>query len=670
MKVRFTASNTMLACRAHTLMRLWQKFSLLLLLAPAATGHAQVPSAAAPESWPDWMVRLLAVRKAEQFQLAKEFKAFYGFQFSNEIERSGITFEHHIVDDCGRDLKPIIYDHGTGLAAADVDGDGKTDLYFVNQIGGCQLWRNIGNGKFENITASAGVGLDDKVCVSASFADLDNDGDPDLFVTTVKMGNVLFENLGGGKFRNVSKESNLDYIGHSSGTTFFDFDNDGLLDVFVTNVGIYTTDKKGRGGYYIGVAGGAMKFTQPERQEPSILYKNLGGLKFKEVSKEMNLQHVGTSGDAAFGDVNEDGFPDLYVVCMEGPNKFYENQKGKGFVEKAQSYFPRTPSGAMGLKFFDYNQDGKLDLYITDMHSDMTKPQVKASNWNLSLAFEKAKSETWCGLDWTPEERISATNRMIYGNAFYQKSAPGRFTEVSDQIGVETFWPWGPSVGDLNADGYDDVFVTAGMGYPLRYSINSVLLNEGGRRFFDAEFLVNVEPRAGNKLMKKYFTVNCSGEDKENPLCYGKTGIVTVYGARSSRSSVIYDLDDDGDLDIVVAEFNDRPQVLINNLTSKRPVHFLKIKLIGTVSNRDGLGATVRVKAGGRSYTQYHDGKSGYISQSSLPLYFGLSDATKVDGVEITWPSGARQSIVSDIGINRLVEIKEPREAVRPGGVK
>ena len=131
---------------------------------------------------------------------------------------------------------------------------------------------------------------------------------------------------------------------------------------------------------------------------------------------------------------------------------------------------------------------------------------------------------------------------------------------------------------------------------------------------------------------------------------------------------MIYDLDDDGDLDIVVAEFNDRPQVLINNLTSKRPVHFLKIKLIGAVSNRDGLGATVRVKAGGRSYTQYHDGKSGYLSQSSLPLYFGLGDATKVDGVEITWPAGAKQSIVSDIGINRLLEIKEPREAVRPGG--
>src|SRR5205085_1754823 len=176
MKARFATSNTMLTCRAQTLMRLCQKFLLLVSLAPAATGYAQVPSAAARESWPDWMVRSLTVRKTEQFQLAREFKAFYGFQFTNEIERSGITFEHHIVDDCGRDLKAIIYDHGTGLAAADVDGDGRIDIYFVNQLGGCQLWRNLGNGKFENITKSAGVGLDDKICVGASFADLDNDG--------------------------------------------------------------------------------------------------------------------------------------------------------------------------------------------------------------------------------------------------------------------------------------------------------------------------------------------------------------------------------------------------------------------------------------------------------------------------------------------------------------
>jgi enediyne biosynthesis protein E4 len=633
---------------------------LSLMLIVALDTFGRVSSSVAADTETAWTLKALETRRQEQFAAAKQFKAFYGFQFTNQIDRSQITFHHHIVDDCARYVKATIYDHGTGLAAADVDGDGKIDIFFVNQIGGCQLWRNLGAGKFENITALAGVGLENKICVGASFADLDNDGWPDLLVTTVKMGNVLFKNLGGGKFRDVSKESGLGYVGHSSGAVFFDYDNDGLLDLFVANVGIYTTDERGRGGYYLGVPNMKKVFATPELREPSILYKNLGGLKFKQVSKEMDLQHVGWSGDASFCDLNEDGFPDLYVLDMQDPDKYYENQGGKGFIDKTVSYFPRTPFGAMGIKFFDFNQDGKIDLFVTDMHSDMSKPQSDASKRNFQLDFEKVKSEAWCGADWSPQERSAATSRLIYGNAFYQNAGQGKFVEVSDQIGAETFWPWGLSVGDLNADGYEDAFVTAGMGYPFRYGINSVLLNEAGQRFFDAEFLVNVEPRAGNQVETDYFTLDCSGEDKNHPLCYHQSGIVTVRGMLSSRSSVMADLDDDGDLDIVVAEFNDRPQILISNLSSKKKIHYLKIKLVGTISNRDGLGATVRVKTGEKTYTQYHNGKSGYLSQSSLPLYFGLGEASEVDGIEITWPSGTRQTVKSGLALNRQIEIKEP----------
>jgi len=605
-------------------------------------------------------LKSLKPRMEAQFQAARQIQTFHGFQFTNEVERSQITFTHQVVDDCARDVKATVYDHGTGAAAADIDGDGRTDIFFVNQIGGCQLWRNLGEGRFDDITARAEVGLQDRVCVGASFADLDNDGDPDLLVTTVKMGNVLFENLGDGKFRDISRESGFHQVAHSSGTVCFDFDKDGLLDLFVANVGVYTTNQKGRGGYFKGVADMGSVWANPDLHETSLLYKNLGGLRFKDVSREMSLQHVGWSGDASICDLNKDGFPDLYVLNMQGRSSYYENQEGKGFLDKTEALFPRTPGGAMGIKFFDFNQDGNPDLFITDMHSDMSPTQLNASRRSFRLDFEKQKSESWCGADWSATERSKATNSFIFGNAFYLNRGAGRFTEVSDQVGAETFWPWGLSVGDLNADGYEDVFITAGMGYPFRYAINSVLLNDGGQRFFDAEFLLNVEPRAGNQVDKEYFVLDCSGADKGHPRCYHKKGLLPVRGVLSSRSSLMADIDNDGDLDIVVAEFNDRPQILINNLSSRKAVHHLKVKLRGTTTNRDGLGTTVRVLAGGRTYTQYHDGKSGYLSQSSLPLYFGLGDATSVSGMEITWPSGIRQVISSGLGIDRQVEIKEP----------
>jgi hypothetical protein len=599
-------------------------------------------------------------RKAEQIRLAKPSQVFYGFQFSNQVERSQITFHPGIVDDCTRFQKATIYDHGTGLAAADVDGDGRTDLFFVNQIGGCELWRNVGGGRFENITAAAGVGLKDKICVAASFADVDNDGDPDLFVTTVRTGNVLFENLGGGKFRDVSKEAGLDFFGHSSAAVFFDFDNDGLLDLFVSNVGIYTTDQKGRGGYYAAVPKIAMGWGSPERSGRSLLFKNLGGLKFKEVGKEMGVEDFEWSPDATFCDLNGDGFPDLYVLNMNGPNNFFENQGGKKFVDRTKAYFVRTVHGSMGVKFLDFNQDGKLDLFVTDMHSDMSPLQIKLSARNFRLDFEKAKSEDWCGVDWTAEDRRNATNQLIYGNALYARKDDGAFAEISDKANAETFWPWGPSVGDLNADGFEDAFITAGMGFPLRYAINSVLLNDGGKRFVDAEFLLGVEPRS--EIEQEYFTLDCSGEDKTNKFCYHKTGKLNVRGVASSRSAVVADFDGDGDLDIVTSEFNDAPQVLMSNLSDKRQIHFVQIKLAGTTSNRDGLGAVVRVKAGGKTLTQQNDGKSGYLSQSSLPLYFGLGDATNIDAVEVTWPSGTKQTATSGIGMNRQITLTEPRK--------
>ncbi len=596
-------------------------------------------------------------RQAYQRTNSAGLTAFHDFAFKDGLPASGITFTNRVVDEAGKDWIPTHYDHGNGVAVADVDGDGVLDLYFTTQLGENQLWRGLGRGKYENITGRAGVGMKDAVSTAASFVDIDNTGRPDLFVTTIRHGNHLFENLGGGQFREITRESGLDYSGHSFATVFFDFDNDGLVDVFLCNVGVFTTEEKGRGGFYKAFPDAFHGHVHPERTEHSILYKNLGHHRFKDVTKDMNLTYDGWSGEATAVDFNGDGYPDLYVANMQGKNHYFENQKGKGFVDRTADHFPKTPWGAMQAKFFDFDNDGRMDLYVVDMHSDMNEAQIRLAG-NFNPRIEKSKSEAWCTKQYD-ESFLQGSSNNIFGNAFYVNLGGGKFAERSDALGVETYWPWGISVADFNADGFGDLFVTGGMGFPFRYGINSLLLNQEGKRFHDAEFLLGVEPRPSGEIEIDYFTLDCSGADKDHRLAQGKTGKVPFKGTVSTRSSVAFDVDGDGDLDLVTLEWNYRPQILLSTLSDKKAIHYAKINLVGTKSNRQGLGALVTVHAGGKTYTQYADGKSGYLAQSVLPLYFGLGDAARIDRIEVRWPSGIRQSFVEGLESNRLLTLRE-----------
>jgi hypothetical protein len=577
---------------------------------------------------------------------AGKFKVFHDFRFTDRLPESGITFVHQIVDDAGKTYKAAHYDHGNGVAVADVDGDGRTDVYFTSQMGGNELWKNLGGGKFRNVTAEAGVGLPGKVSVAASFADTDNDGDQDLYVTTVRMGNALFLNDGKGKFRDVTKESGLGYTGHSSGAVFFDYDRDGRLDLFLVNVGKYTTEAKGRGGYYLAYEDAFKGHMFPERTENSVLYRNLGGNKFQDVSKATGLVDGTWSGDATIADFNEDGWPDLYVLNMQGDNHFWENQGGKTFVEKAAQYFPKTPWGAMGIKSFDYDNDGRMDLLLTDMHSDMVG--------DMAPQDEKLK--------YPPKEEnpvLQGADNNIFGNAFYKNLGNGRFAEMSDELNLENYWPWGVSVDDLNADGWDDVLITSSMNFPFRYGVSSLLLNNRGQGFLDSASLLGIEPRRGGHTRKVWFTLDGEGADKAHSQCKDKKGRYTVTGTLGTRSSAIFDVDGDGDLDIVTNEFNSEPQVFLSDLAEKRKIRWLQVRLKGTASNRDALGAMVKVHAGPRVLTKVMDGTSGYLSHSVLPLYFGLDEAEAVDKIEIRWPSGKTQTVAGPIKANQVLDVTE-----------
>ena len=616
-------------------------------IALVAVLAAQSPQVRFPD--PDLGVSTLNARARAQRATTDQFKVVYGFQFTDRVKESGITFVHRIVDDAGVAYKPVHYDHGNGVAVADVDGDGLLDIYFTNQIGGNQLWKNLGGGRFADITKDAGVALAARISVTASFADLDNDGDEDLVVTTVRGGNVLFENDGKGHFKDVSKAAGVDHVGHSSGVVLFDFDRDGLVDLYVCNVGHYTTDERGAGGAFVGVTDGFSGHLHPDRSETAILYRNLGGLRFKDVTGTMGLGDAGWSGDASVADVNGDGFPDLYALNMQGRNHYFENQDGKRFVDRTAQVFPRTSWGAMGIKFFDYDNDGRPDLLVTDMHSDMSQ--------TVGPDREKLKSQ----MAWTTDFLQGDGTKFIFGNSFFHNLGASKMEEISDRAGVENYWPWGPSVGDVNADGWQDVFIASSMDYPHRYGINSLVLNNQGEKFLDSEFILGVEPRRGGRTHTPWFEADCSQPAASSiAACKGRSGKITVMAPLGSRSSVMFDLDQDGDLDIVTNDFNSEPQVLVSDLAQRRAVHWLGVSLVGTSSNRDGLGAAVRVSAGGRVLTQWNDGKSGYLAQSAMPLYFGLGDAATVDRVEVTWPSGRTQVVTTGLTPNTTLRLTEP----------
>jgi len=615
----------------------------------------------------------LEERRADQLATRESFDAFIDFQFEDRYPESGIEWINRVVDDAGYSYKAVHYDHGNGVAVADVDGDGLLDLYFINQVGSNALYRNNGDGTFENMTEKAGLALADRIGVGASFADVDSDGLPDLFVTSVRDGNKLFLNQGDWRFEDVTLESGLNYRGHSSGAVFFDYDRDGHLDLFLTNVGEYTSTEyrkvrddpaaagreEGDFHFYSGYEDGFYGHLKPWRAERSILYRNNGDATFTEVSEQLGLIETGWNGDAVPFDANGDGWTDLYVADMQGHDDYWENRKGERFIKKTFSVFGKTPWGAMGVHAFDWEQDGDLDLYVTDMHSDMSKDLPP------DLELEKRKADIQF-----PEAYLRSGGRSLYGNAFYQNQGGGSFEEISQENGAENYWPWGLSVADLNADGYEDAFVVSSMNYGFRYHPNALLINDGGERLREAEFILGAEPRDGGRTAIPWFELDAQGADRGHPVArevlkdHPEVERISVWGALGGRSSAVFDIEGDGDLDIVTNDFHSEPTVLVSDLSESKPnFNYLKIELQGTASNREGFGAVVRVRAGGKTWTQLHNGKSGYLSQSSLPLYFGLGGAESAASITVEWPSGQTQTVEGPVASNQLLEIREPAGA-------
>lgn len=535
--------------------------------------------------------------------------------FKDVTETAGIGFVHS----AGKRSSLLPEDVGSGAAFADYDNDGDIDLYVVNNPGpldaeitgaspGNLLYRNNGDGTFTDVTAAAGVG-DRGYGMGCVFGDYDNDGDLDLYVTNYG-SNVLYRNNGDGTFTDVTVEAGVGETRWGTGAAFGDYDNDGDLDLYVPNYIDHDLDKLAEAQKISQQYGQSVpRILNPHSFEPqdNVLYRNNGDGTFTDVTAELGVEsHGGRSLQAIFTDFDLDGDLELYVANDLSPNFLYRNNGDGTFTDVSDASWAADFRGSMGLATGDYDGDGDLDLFMS--HWIEQENALYSNMWNEEGAM-RGESAKAGGIQ--PIRLVDDS----YGASLGEESLK--------------YVGWGTDLFDYDNDGDLDIFVANG--HTFQYLDNYDLLIPQKDQFFRYD---------GDGV---FTDVSAA------------TGIAAL-PYRVGRGVAFGDYDNDGDVDIFIVN-NHGPAVLLRNEGGNRN-NWLHVKLIGTKGNRDAVGAKIRLKTGDRIQLREINAGASYLSFNSLTAEFGLAQETTVDWVEVIWPSGDTERFTG-IGIKQQVVLTE-----------
>lgn len=575
-----------------------------------------------------------------------------------DSSESGINYINHVKNE--KEFNIFRYRNfynGAGVGIGDINNDGLPDVYLTSNQGENKLYLNKGDFKFEDITERSNTGGERSWSTGVSMVDINHDGLLDIYVSNA--GNVegddqkneLFINNGDLSFTEQAEEYQLDEDGFTTHAAFLDYDNDGDLDVYILNNSFIPVSSLGYAN--------KRDLRSEDWDLPAIfkgggdkLLQNNQGV-FEDVSEEAGIYGslIGFGLGVTIGDVNNDRLPDIYIS-----NDFYErdylyiNQGDGTFKENIKEYVSHLSLSSMGADMADINNDGHPEIFVTDMLPEGDERLKTTSDFERYDLYKRKLDNDFY------HQYMQNTLQLNNGN--------NSFSEIAYYSGVaKTDWSWGALMFDMDNDGYKDIYVSNGIYHDLT---NQDFIDFFANDLLQEMVLTGQKKEFDSILSKMPSTPipNYAFRNNQNLQFSNATAEWGFSEPSFSNGSAFGDLDNDGDLDLIVNNVNQELFVYRNNSEKKSTHNYLKVQLAGNGKNRFGLGSKINLYAEGNTISQELIPTRGFQSSTDYALVFGLGNVSSVDSLQVIWPDRSVQ-VLKDVGVNQMLELKQ-EDALKP----